>query len=108
MKVIEQTTRIVNDNQIDLNYLQLQLYHSPMVMATRESQIHRVKAWIDINDYPEFPVIGWWDLLIQGYLCKNGLVESHWRKHDVVIFLDKNRCSDKKIYSTIFEIIRAL
>lgn len=107
MKVIEETTRFVKDVQIDLNYLGIQKYNNPLVIATREAQIFRILDWQDRNNYPEFPVIGWWELINKGYMCANGLIRSELVKHDIVIFLDKNRCSSPKIYQYIIDNIRA-
>lgn len=108
MKIIEETTRFINDLQIDLNYLKLQQYKNPLVIATREAQIYRILDWQDRNNYPVFQIIGWWDLLNRGYLCNNGLIRSKWVEHDVVIFLDKNRSSDIKIYELLINTVSAL
>ncbi len=104
MKIIEQTTRFINDVQIDLNYLLIQTFKNPLVIATREAQIYRILSWIDTNDI-QFTVVGWWDLISKEYLCENGLIRSKWAEHDVVIFLDKERASDKETYQSLINIV---
>jgi hypothetical protein len=105
VKIIEETTRFVKDIQIDLNYLGIQKYKNPLVIATREGQIARILDWQDRNNYPEFSVIGWWDLMNREYICANGLIRSKWTAHDIVIFLDKNRCSHLDTYEKIIMLV---
>ncbi len=107
MKIIQETTRFINDNEVDLNYLLVQKYKKPLVIATREGQIYRILAWQDQNNI-EFPVIGWWDLLERKYLSDSGLIRAMWIQHDIVIFLDDARASDKEIYATLKHIVSNL
>lgn len=107
MKIIQETTRFINDEQIDINYLLVQKYNKPFVIATREGQIYRILAWQDQRGI-EFPVVGWWDLISKKYMSDNGLIRTKWIEHDVVIFLDSARAGDKEVYETLKKLVSNL
>lgn len=108
MKIIQETTRFIDDIQIDINYLGIQKYKNPLVIATREGQIYRIYDWQDRNNYKAFKVIGWWDIMYYGYLTETGLVRDKWVTHDIVVFLDKARASDIKVYETLINRVNNL
>lgn len=107
MKIIQETTRFINDEQIDINYLLVQKYNKPLAIATREGQIHRILAWQDQRNVT-FSVVGWWDLINKGYMSDDGLIRTKWIGHDVVIFLDSARAGDKEVYETLKKIVSNL
>jgi hypothetical protein len=109
VKVIIEKTRRTNDTQIDINYLDLQRFSNPIIIATREGQVHRILEWVDRTGYKgKFTVTGWWNLNKHGYVCVNGLIESRWKDHDAAFFLDPARCSSPDLYTHIISFAQSV
>ena len=99
MKVIVEHTRFVNDQQIDLNYLNLQKYNNIFCIATREAQIKRIQKWLVQHNINTVKVWGWWQLLKTEYLEDF----TSWKKHDLIIFLDPDRCNIEDLYLKLID-----
>lgn len=109
MNIFIEETKFIEDLQIDINYLNLQRFDNPVIIATREAQIHRILEWSDRTNYQEkFSILGWWELMGKGYLCNNGIVCKQWHQHNAIFFLDPNRCSNQALYSQLILLCRTL
>ncbi len=107
MNTIVELTRFVNDVQVDLNYLNLQRYKAPLIIATREGQLGRIRNWNFTNGPLKLTYLGWWNLWEYGYIDLQGLTDK-WKKFDAVIFLDPERCAEPTMYAALITTVSNL
>ncbi len=107
MRVLVETTRFVDDNQIDLNYLHLQMFDKPLVVASRDGQIYRVNEWTKAHKI-SIKVIGWWDLWFEEYVKQPVIALPKFFEHDGVIFLDPTRAGQKDMYNKIIDNVKKM
>lgn len=103
--IVEKTVITPDDVIIDLNYLRLQLYKNPLIIAVREGQIARINQWLQRNQKTNVDVVGWWDLVEKDYIDKKVGVKPKLKKYDMIIFLDPTRCSDQKLYLKLIKLL---
>jgi len=109
MKTIIEYTQFLDSSdgvtELDINYLLLQKYNNPIIIATRTSQILRIIKWEVTNDIIK-PIMGWWNLSDREYVTTNyNLNKKNWLQHDAAIFLDPNRCIHKEMYLKLAETV---
>jgi hypothetical protein len=85
--------------EIDINYLEFDASENPLVIATRESQIVRIRK--AANAGKTYNILGYWDLEKQGYITSGKVNKLKVLAHDRVFFLDPDRASMQKEYKQI-------